>query len=103
MPTVIANCWKKGVGKDKVTEDKIKLIPIPEQKVKAMCDALGCNLKVNDLTALTVVQAETLVTYHLSEKDVTASMKNGKNLEPVIQKVTQKTIMMIPVKYLYRN
>lgn len=59
-----------------------------------MCDALGCNLEAYGLTALTEVHAETWVTYHLSEEDV----KNGKNLELAIQKVTQKAIVTICVK-----
>jgi hypothetical protein len=63
-----------------------------------VCDALGCNLEAYGLTALTEVHAQTWVTYHLSEEDVTAFVKNGKNLELVIQKVTQKTIVIICVK-----
>jgi hypothetical protein len=59
-----------------------------------VCDALGCNLEAYGLTALTEVHAETWVTYHLSEEDV----KNGKNLELAIQKVTQKAIVTICVK-----
>jgi hypothetical protein len=48
-----------------------------------VCDALARNLEENDQTALTEVHAETLVAYHLSEGDVTASVTNGKNMEPV--------------------
>jgi hypothetical protein len=32
-PATIANCWKKCIGKDDVTVDKIKLIPFSKQGV----------------------------------------------------------------------
>jgi hypothetical protein len=36
MPTTIANCWKKCIGKDDVTVDETKLIPFSKQEVKAV-------------------------------------------------------------------
>jgi hypothetical protein len=66
-PTTIAHCWEKCVGKDDNTEDETKLIPFPKQEVKAACNAL----------AWIEVDAEALVTQHLSEKDIAASVKNG--------------------------
>jgi hypothetical protein len=49
--------------------------------VKAACDALGTNLKADDLASRIEVDEETPVSQHLSEEDIAASMKNGKTTE----------------------
>jgi hypothetical protein len=74
------------IGKDDVTVDETKSIPFSKQYVKAACDALGTNLQADDLASWIEVDEETPVVQHLSEEDITASVKNGKttdNLEPL--------------------
>jgi hypothetical protein len=77
MPTSIANCWKKRTGKDNSTADKMKLIPLSKQDMKATCDELGTILQADDLLSLTEVDEETICEY-LNEYNTAASVKNGK-------------------------
>lgn len=70
------------------TEVETKLIPFLKQDESAVCDTLNSNLEAYDLVAWTEVGAESLVTWHLSEKDTTDYVENGKtmmNLQPETQ------------------
>jgi hypothetical protein len=50
--------------------------------MKAACDALGTNLQADDLASWIEVDEETPVAQHLSEeKDIAASVKNGKTAD----------------------
>jgi hypothetical protein len=69
--------------------------------VKAAFDALGMNLQAGDLTSCIKVHEETPVMQRVCEENIAAFVKMGRhmmNLEPVTQEVTQKIILMIPVK-----
>jgi hypothetical protein len=61
--------------------DETKLIPISKQDMKAACDALGTNLQADDLASWIEIDEETLITQHLSEDDIAASVKNGKTTD----------------------
>jgi hypothetical protein len=78
MPTTIAYCWKKCIGKDDVMVDETKLNPFSKQGVKAACDTLGANLQADGLASWIKVDEGTLVSQHLSEEDIAASVKDGK-------------------------
>jgi hypothetical protein len=91
----------KSKGKDESTEVETKLIPFPKQDERAVCDTLSSNLGAYDLVAWTGVDAKSLVTQHLSEKNTTDYAKNGKimmTLQHETQEMTEKTIVMSPVK-----
>jgi hypothetical protein len=69
--------------------ENVKVIPFSNQDVK-----------VTGQEAVLKVDAETLFMKHFSGQDIATSVKVGRlmNLEPVTQEVTQKAIVMIPVK-----
>jgi hypothetical protein len=81
MPTTIANCWKKCIGKDDGTVDETKLIPFSKQDVEAACDALGITLQADDLASWIDVDEETPIARRLIEEDIAASVKNGKTTD----------------------
>jgi hypothetical protein len=69
-------------------------------------DALGTNLQAGDLASWIEADEETSVAQHVSEDDVAASVRNGKTTDELgasDTRMTQKIIVMIPVKWQYQN
>jgi hypothetical protein len=81
--------------------DEIKLIQFSKQDMKAACDSFTTNLQADNLASWIEVGEETLMMQHLSEEDIAASVKNRKttvNFEPVSREMTQKIMVLIPMK-----
>jgi hypothetical protein len=90
---------EKCTGKEDNKINNTKLIPFSKQDVKVTFDTPGTNLQADNLASWTEADEKT---QHIRKEDTAATVKNRrqmKNLEPFTQEITQKVMVMIPVKW----